>query len=158
MVYLEEATRRLFTNQDPATLTSLIQLMPDISYDDAFKKLRGTAHEVSWAHNKKDLVWDNCEEAIAACMAVSKVFRVDCARTLGVFLKVMFNFKPNKHGPDMLDEDEISDSLGDIDLRGREDASQVSKDDEAARGTDRISKGADRNPGGTGTDEPTAGG
>jgi hypothetical protein len=169
MVFFEEGTRRLFSGKDPATLSSLIQMMPDISYDYALKKLRTTAHEVSWLHRgrrddgKKDLVWDNCEEAIAAGMSVSKIFRIDCARTLGVFLKVMFDFQTNKHkthGPDMLEDEisDLSDSLGDIDLRGREDTGQVSEDDATARGTDTIDERETPGPAGTATDEPTTGG
>jgi hypothetical protein len=154
MVFFAEGTRRLFTGEDSATLSSLIHLMPDISYDYALKKLRATAHEVSWLRsNKKDLIWDNCHEAIAAGMSVSKVFRIDCSRTLGVFVDLMFRFKP-KYGTDMqCDEDEGSDS----DLRGREDAVQDAEDDEATRGTHCIHEGADRNPGGTTTDKQTAG-
>ena len=144
MVYLEDATRRLFTSKDPATLTSLIHLMPDISYDEAFKKLRATAHEVSWLHsNKKDLVWDNCADMIAAGMTISETLRVDSARTLAVFMRCMFELKSNKHGSHLQQDEDSEDSLRGFDLRNREDTSQVSEDDDATRGPDRIDEGAD---------------
>ncbi len=145
MVYLEDATRRLFTSKDPATLTSLIQLMPDVSYDYALAQIRATAHEVSWVDSdKKDLVWDNCADMIAAGMTISETLRVDSARTLGVFMRCMFEFKNKKHGSHMQLEDEDSeDSLRGFDLRNREDTSQVSEDDEATCGPDRIDEGAD---------------
>ena len=133
MVYLEDATCRLFTSKDPATLTSLIHLMPDISYDYALKNLRATAHEVSWLHSyKKDLVWDNCADMIAAGMTISEKLRVDSARTLAVFMRCMFELKTKKDGPRMQQRSrQAPDSLREFDLRGREDTSQGAKGDEA---------------------------
>ena len=138
MVYLEDATCRLFTSKDPATLTSLIHLMPDISYDYALKNLRATAHEVSWVDSyKKDLVWDNCADMIAAGMTISEKLRVDSARTLAVFMRCMFELKLKKDGPDLQqrsrqDEGSASpDSLREFDLRGREDVTVGAKGDEA---------------------------
>jgi hypothetical protein len=165
MVFFEEGTRRLFAGEDPPTLSSLIYLMPDISYDYALKNLRGTAHEVSWLHKglggrdgKKDLVWDDCKEAIAAGMSVSKAFRLDCSMTLGVFVKLMFQFKIKTHGTDMQCEgSEDSDSLGGLDMRSREDAGQISKEDATEHVTAWCNERETPNPGIPARDEPTTG-
>lgn len=144
MVFFEDGTRRLFRGEDPATLTSLVQLMPDICYDYALKKLRATAHEVEWLGScKKDLVWDNCDDMLAAGMTISETLRTDCARTLGVFMKVMFQFKTKKYGPHMQHEDS-EDSLGGFELSSGTCDNQDAKDDE----TDARNSRSPR-PGGT---------
>jgi hypothetical protein len=159
MAFFDGGTRRFFNGEDPATLTSLIHLMPDISYDEALKTLRATAHEVSWLRgNKKDLVWNNCDEALAAGLQVSKTLRVDCARTLGVFMKVMFELKVKKYGPDLCygecasNGSESEDSLGEFDLSGGANPKDDEVDTRARRSDKRgscIIEGSDE-------DEPKA--
>jgi hypothetical protein len=157
--FFEEGARRFFNGEDPPTLTSLVHLMPDISYDEALARLRGTAHEVSFLRGKKkDLVWNNCDEALAAGLQVSKTLRVDCARTLSVFMKVMFEVKLTKDGTNIYDGEcasngsESEDSLGEFDLSGGANPKDDEVDTRARRSDKRgscIIEGSDE-------DEPKA--